>query len=200
MGSMNVGKVSFGSTPVAGTTPGATQQASVKKADKSDVVVIGGKEFTKKQVAIGGAGILAAAAAIVTTAVSAHRGKNKLGAEAKFIDKVKEGFHTLINKEARAEYTQKFSKKAQQATGTAANKAATDEDIAPDLISDAAEAQITPNIPMQKTIDEFGPEGSRHAARIEEGYEEALPEIFAEGAKVNSREDVLAYGRSMGLV
>ncbi len=52
---------------------------------------------------------------------------------------------------------------------------------------------------IEKTIAEAGPDGSRHAARIEGKYEEALPEIFKEGAKVNSREDVLTYARVAGL-
>jgi len=122
MGSMNVGKVSFGNTPVSGTTQTAAQQPTVKKADKGDVVVIGGKEFTKTQVAVGGAGILAGAAVLATGIASYLRGKTA-GIEG-FTARIKEGFHTIVNKEARAEYAEKFGKKAAQAAEGAADKAA----------------------------------------------------------------------------
>lgn len=106
MGSMNVGKVSFGNAvqTATGTTQTAAQQTTAKKADKGDVVVIGGKEFTKKQAVVGGAAILASVAAIGTGIASYMRGKANLGAESKFIDKIKDGFHTIVNKEARADY------------------------------------------------------------------------------------------------
>lgn len=94
---MNVGKVSFGNTPVAGTTPGATQQASVKKADKSDVVVIGGKEIKKSTLAKGGI-IATAAAALGTIAMAAKRGKVVNGDGSKFIQNVTEGFKTFVGK------------------------------------------------------------------------------------------------------
>ncbi len=97
MGSMNVGKVSFGNTPVAGTTPGAAQQAPVKKADKGDVVVIGGKEIKKSTLAKGGI-IATAAAALGTIAMAAKRGKVVNGSESKFIANVKEGFKTFVGK------------------------------------------------------------------------------------------------------
>lgn len=117
---MNVGKVSFGNAqPAAGTAQGAKNAAPVKKADKGDVVVIGGKEITKKQAIAGGVGILATVAAVATTAWSAHRGKLSLGENAKLTDKIKEGFHTLINKDARAEFAEKFGKKAKQAAEAA---------------------------------------------------------------------------------
>lgn len=48
---------------------------------------------------------------------------------------------------------------------------------------------------INEQIAEFGPDGARHAARIESKYEEVLPEIFAEGAKVNSREDLLTWAK-----
>ena len=77
MGSMNVGKVSFGNAvqTATGTTQTAAQQTTAKKADKGDVVVIGGKEFTKKQAVVGGAAILASVAAIGTGIASYMRGK-----------------------------------------------------------------------------------------------------------------------------
>ncbi len=105
MGSMNVGKVSFGNAvqTATGTTQTAAQQTTAKKADKGDVVVIGGKEFTKKQAVVGGAAILASVAAIGTGIASYMRGKANLGAESKVIDKIKDGFHTIVNKEARAD-------------------------------------------------------------------------------------------------
>lgn len=97
MGSMNVGKVSFGNTPVAGTTPGAAQQAPVKKADKGDVVVIGGKEIKKSTLAKGGI-IATAAAALGTIAMAAKRGKVVNGDGSNFIQNVTEGFKTFVGK------------------------------------------------------------------------------------------------------
>ena len=53
---------------------------------------------------------------------------------------------------------------------------------------------------INEQIAEFGADGTRHAARIESKYEETLPEIFAEGAKVNSREDILSWAKVEGLL
>lgn len=53
---------------------------------------------------------------------------------------------------------------------------------------------------INEQIAEFGADGTRHAARIESKYEETLPEIFAEGAKVNSREDILSWAKAEGLL
>lgn len=108
---MNVGKVSFGNAqPAAGTAQGAQQQqAPVKKADKGDVVVIGGKEIKKSTIAKGGV-IATAVAALGTLALAASRGKGlneakaaiekaNSGAEGeatKFIQNVKDGFKTFF--------------------------------------------------------------------------------------------------------
>ncbi len=126
MGSMNVGKVSFGNSvqTATGTTQTAAQQTTTKKADKNDTIVIGGKEFTKKQVAVGGAAILASVAAIGTGIASYMRGKTA-GIEG-FTARIKEGFHTIVNKEARAEYAERYGKKAQTAAEAAANNKATE--------------------------------------------------------------------------
>lgn len=52
-------------------------------------------------------------------------------------------------------------------------------------------------IEQNKLMEEFGKNGTRHTERVASKYEEALPEIFKEGAPVHSREDVLAYARAL---
>ncbi len=170
MGTMNVGKVSFGNAqPAAGTAQGAQQQqAPVKKADKGDVIIIGGKEITKKQAIAGGLGIFAAVAAVATTALSAHRGKLSLGEDAKLVDKIKEGFHTLVNKEARAEFAEKFGKKAKQAADAAGDKTkdavADAGDKAKDAVKDAAS-------------DKGADAAEDAAAKTEDAVKKAAPDV-----------------------
>lgn len=134
MGSMNVGKVSFGNTPVAGTTPGAAQQAPVKKADKGDVVVIGGKEFTKKQAAIGGGVLATAAAAITAAVVAAKRGKVVNPEGTKLFENIKTGFKSFYDKTVKGDY-----QKAKEALKNAADNGAKGTDAAAEKGKEAVE-------------------------------------------------------------
>ncbi len=183
MGTMNVGKVSFGNAqPAAGTAQGAKNAAPVKKADKGDVVVIGGKEITKKQAIAGGVGILATVAAVATTAWSAHRGKLSLGENAKLTDKIKEGFHTLINKDARAEFAEKFGKKAKQAADAASDKA---KDAVTDAAADKGAAATGEAADKGAAVKEGADKtGAAEPAKQPEAAKKEAPVVNAEKVSV----------------
>ncbi len=132
MGSMNVGKVSFGNAqPTAGATQTAAQQPAVKKADKGDVVVIGGKEVKKSTLAKGGI-IATAAAALGTLALAAKRGKglnealatinkaesNVDGEATKLFQNIKDGFGTFFGKGKEAYKTTLEKAKGLTTAGT----------------------------------------------------------------------------------
>ncbi len=99
--------------------------------------------------------------------------------------------------------TGKASQKAETAAPAIAGKVEIDNRAFDGAIGEKSIKKIQNAVDiadMEKTMAEFAPEGSRHAARIESKYEEALPEIFAEDAEVFSREEVLNYAKVAGLL